>query len=60
MKSELLPSPTSDAPAKAARPEQQGCPEGEALVEARKAITADCRLNPERYLEEVRVVASGE
>jgi hypothetical protein len=60
MESDLLSRPLSDSPVETVRPEQQSCPEKDALAEVRKAIVADCRLAPEEYLEEVHVAASGE
>jgi hypothetical protein len=60
MESKLLSSPASDSPAEVVRPEQPSCPEVDALAEVRKAIGADCRIEPEKYLEEIRVAASGE
>jgi hypothetical protein len=40
--------------------EERSCPAEEALAEVRKAIVADCRHAPAKYLEEIEVAASGE
>ncbi len=60
MESKLLTPPVSDIPVETVRPEQQSCPEKDALAEVRKAIVDDCRLAPGQYLDEVRVAASGD
>jgi hypothetical protein len=43
-----------------ARPQERKSAEAEAFAEARKLIAEDCRIDPDKYLEEVRVAASGE
>lgn len=58
MESKLLTSPVREIPTEP-RPHRTS-PEAEALAEVRKLITDDCRIDPDKYLEEVRVAANGE
>jgi hypothetical protein len=60
MENKLLSSPVSDSPTEATPAEERSCPAEEALTEVRKAIVADCRHAPGKYLEEIEVAASGE
>ena len=60
MESKLLSSAVRDSAAESVRPSQLSCPEVDALAEVREAIAADCRIDPENYLEEIRVAAGGE
>jgi hypothetical protein len=55
-----LVSSAVECPAEVVRSEQTSNAEMKVLAEVRQAIVADCRMNPEKYLEGIGLAASGE
>jgi hypothetical protein len=55
-------SPVRDDPSEqVAHPEAlESTPEALALADVTRAVRDDCRVDPEKYLEEVRMLAAGE
>lgn len=60
MENHLLSSPMSDTAAPTSHVKPASDAAAEALAEVGEAIVADCRVQPQKYLDEVRVAASGE
>jgi hypothetical protein len=60
METDLLTSPVRDDPVELLPGEQPIPPEADPRAEVCQEIARDCRMDPEEYLEEIQVAASGE